>query len=170
MKYITHSIASTTCVALNRNRIFTPATLYFCWILKLAGALTADDLEMPRVAHGPLLQEFHRSIDAAGAMRHAGDREAHFDASESGKQRELVAFAEMADAEHLAGDLGEARAKRHVVIVEHDLAEFVGVIARRHQHGGQPGRELLRLLARHLGPRVIARGGGRGREPLMPRE
>ena len=47
------------------------------------------------------------------------------------QQSEIVALAEMADAEDLAGELGEAGAERHVVVVEHGLAEAVGIVPRQ---------------------------------------
>ena len=55
----------------------------------------------------------------------------------------------------LPATFDEARAERHVVVLEHDLAELIGVVPRRHQHGGQHRRILLRLLAQHFQPPVI---------------
>ncbi len=85
-------------------------------------------------------------------------------------KRQLVAFAEMADAKHLAGHLRQAAAKRHVEIVEHHLAEFVGVVSRRHQDRGQHRRKVLWLLAEHLESPVLDRAAGRGRQPLVTRK
>ena len=64
-----------------------------------------------RVGLVGVLQRLHRGIDAARSMRHAGRRQAHLHARERAQQRELVAFAEMADAEHLAGQRAEAAAE-----------------------------------------------------------
>src|SRR5215207_6453632 len=71
--------------------------------------LAADDLEMRRgIALRTLLQILHRGIDASGAVRYACDRQAHLHAGQRTEQRELVAFAEMADAKHLARDFRQA--------------------------------------------------------------
>ena len=61
-------------------------------------------------------------------MRHAGGRQTEFYARERAKKAEFVAFAEMADAEDLAGDLAEAGAERDIVFLQRDLAEAVGVM------------------------------------------
>ena len=61
-------------------------------------------------------------------------------------------------------------AERHVVVVEHDLAELVGVMPRRHQHGGEHRGIVLWLLAEHLQSPVIDGGTRRSGEPLVTRE
>ena len=55
-------------------------------------------------------------------MRHAGRRQAELDPGERAEQAELVAFADMAAAEDLAGDLAEARAERGVLFPQPDPA------------------------------------------------
>src|SRR3954465_11462836 len=60
-------------------------------------------------------EEFHRRIDAAGPARHARRGKTHLDARQRSHQGKLVALAEVADAKHLAGNLAEAGAERHVV-------------------------------------------------------
>src|SRR5205823_14704277 len=93
-----------------------------------SGRLAADDLEMRRgIALRALLQVLHRGINASGTVRNAGDRQPHLHAGQRAEQHELVAFAEMADAEYLARDLRQACAERHVVVIEHDLAELIRV-------------------------------------------
>ena len=73
----------------------------------------------------------------------------------------------MTDAKHLARQLGQAGAERHVVILEHDLAELVGVVSGRHQHGGQHRRILRWFKAQHLKAPMGNRGTGGGREALV---
>src|SRR6516162_9983726 len=71
--------------------------------------LTPDDLKtVRRIALRTLFQSLHRCIDPAGAMRHAGSCESHLYARQGAKQCEFVAFAEVTDAEHLSGKLGES--------------------------------------------------------------
>src|SRR4051812_41326029 len=53
----------------------------------------------------------HRGDYAALLHRHAGERETHLDAGERAHQHEIVEVTEMADAEHLAAELGEAGAE-----------------------------------------------------------
>src|SRR6185295_17619383 len=77
---------------------------------------------------------------------------------------------EMADPEHLARDLRQARSERHVEVVEHDLSELVGVVSRRRQDRGKNRREILWLLAEHLQAPVTDGGPGGRREPQMARE
>src|SRR3546814_1896352 len=54
------------------------------------------------------------------------------------------------DAEHLIGHLGQAAAKRHVEMLQCDLAEMVGAGARRHHDGGQRAGVVARILAQDL--------------------
>src|SRR6202048_1896180 len=80
----------------------------------------------------------HRRLHAALAVRHAGEREPHLDPGERPHDGEIVGVAEMADAEHLAGELGKAGAERNVEMLERGLAEAVGVLAFGHHHRGAP--------------------------------
>lgn len=52
------------------------------------------------------------------------------------EQHQLVEIAEMADAEHLAGDLVEAGAEREIVALIGDLDDLGGVEAFRHHDRG----------------------------------
>lgn len=70
-------------------------------------------------------------------MRHARSGETHLDAGQGPNQRQFVALAEVTNAKHLAGELAQTGAERHVVGIEHGLAELVGVVPRRHQHSRQ---------------------------------
>src|SRR5204862_4684078 len=79
----------------------------------------------------------HRGDDAALLHRHAGERETHLDAGERAHQHEIVEVTEMADAEHVAAELGEAGAERKVERLEDHLAHATRGLARRHQ----PARE-----------------------------
>src|SRR5262245_6492195 len=95
-------------------------------------------------------QILHRGLHAFLLHRHAGEAEAHLHAGERAHQREIVEVAEMADAEHLAAQLGEAGAERHVERLEDDLAQAVRVVASGHQHRGQRSRILARIERENL--------------------
>src|SRR5581483_10620995 len=73
-----------------------------------------------------LRQMIERREHAALLVRHRRQLQAHLDAGERAGEREIVEVAEVADAEHLAGEPSEPRAERHVVGVEDDLAQPVG--------------------------------------------
>src|SRR6202022_4320038 len=94
MKYMTHSIASTTWVALKRSRIFNLPDSPFFWfgsaygsdLFVVANQIRATSssaryhLESPRrVGLGALLEKRHPRRHAAGAMRHAGEGQSHLD-------------------------------------------------------------------------------------------
>ena len=69
----------------------------------------------------------------------------------------------MADAEHLARDLAEALAERHVEVLECHLAEGVGVVALGHDDGRQSGAIGLGVAAQDLeAPGVDCRAGRLG--------
>src|SRR5882672_5210545 len=94
---------------------------------------------------------------AALLVRHAGELESHLDAGERAGEREVVEIAEMPDAKYLAGEASEAGAERHVVGLENDLAQPVGVVPRGHHHG----RERARLLLGHVAQDLQAPGAHR---------
>src|ERR1700740_1256534 len=73
-------------------------------------------------------QVIHRRLHAALAVRHAGEREPHFHPGERADDGEVVGVAEVADAEHLAGEFGEAGAERNVEMLKRGLAEAVGIL------------------------------------------
>src|SRR5882672_11382906 len=87
---------------------------------------------------------------AALLVRHAGELESHLDAGERAGEREVVEIAEMPDAKYLAGEASEAGAERHVVGLENDLAQPVGVVPRGHHHGRERARLLLGHVAQDL--------------------
>src|SRR6266403_737707 len=131
MKYMMHSIASTTWVALKRSRILPPGQSFWFGANRIrAISCSARDhlARRRRIRLAALLEQRHRRRHAAGAMRHAGQRQSHLDAGQRAQERQLVALAEMADAKHFSGELAQAGAERHVVIVEHGFAELVGVV------------------------------------------
>jgi hypothetical protein len=86
----------------------------------------------------------------------------------------------VADAEDAALELPEPGAERHVEALEDHPADLVGVVAVRHHHAGQDGRQLARVEREHLeAPRLDggARGGGvarmageGGRQPLLAQQ
>src|SRR3546814_17252821 len=53
----------------------------------------------------------------------------------------------MADAEHPAGQLGQAGAQRDVELLQRDAAEVVGILAFGHEDGGQRRGIVFRLAA-----------------------
>src|SRR3981081_3544398 len=100
--------------------------------------LRADQFEMRRrIGFRPLFEIGHRSFDTAGAVRHARSGKAHLHARQGSDQGKFIALAEMADAKHFTCEFAQAGAERHIVVIQHRLAEFVRVMARRHQDGGQ---------------------------------
>src|ERR1700738_2901081 len=176
MKYMTHSIASTTWLALKRSRIYIlpgrPLMVRSCVLfarrIRVHFCSTRYHPEMGRcIGVGALLQKRHRRRYAAGAVRHTGERQSHLDTAQRAQQSELVALAEMADAKHLAGKLRQSGAERHVVIFKHGFAELVGVVPRRHQYGGQDRRKFGRLLTQKLEAPLPDRGAGGRREALV---
>ena len=94
----------------------------------------------------------------AGGRRHAGAggdldavvEERHLGAGDRAEQRELVQVTDMADAEHLARDLGQAGAEGEVVAHEGVLDDLGGVEALRHQDGGDGVRVPARVLGAGL--------------------
>src|SRR5207247_11389115 len=87
---------------------------------------------------------FHRRANAFPLYRNAGKRQAHFHAGQRAHQGEVVEVAEMPDAEHLAAELAQSGAERHVEGLENDLAHVVRVVAGGYQHR----RERSGILAR----------------------
>src|SRR5438094_9401374 len=69
--------------------------------------------------------------DAAFLMRHAGQLESHLDAAQSTGEHEIVEVAEVTDAEDLILQTPQTGAERHIEMIEHNLAEFVRVVAGR---------------------------------------
>src|ERR1700730_3057269 len=112
----------------------------------------------------------HRRLHAALAVRHAGEREAHLDTGEGADDGQVVGVAEMADAEHLAGELGEAGAERNVEMLERGLAEAVGVLAFGHHHRGERRGIILRLAAPDFQPPAAHRAPRRLGVAVVPRE
>jgi uncharacterized protein YciI len=88
-------------------------------------------------------------------------RRAHLDAGQGSAQGKLVEVAEVADAEDLALQLREAVAERHVEVLQHHLAEGVGIVAVRHAHGGQHAAVLALVQALDLEAPGAHRPAGR---------
>ena len=88
-------------------------------------------------------------------MRHLGEIETHLDARQRAHQHQIVEVADMADPEHLALDLVQAGAKRHVEVFEHHFTEIVGVMAFRHDDAGQRGRMRTLFLALRFQPQTL---------------
>src|SRR5882757_2724141 len=133
--------------------------------------LTANHFEMSgSIGLRSRFEIRHRRFDTAGPMRHARGGKTHLHTGQGSHQSELVAFAEVADAKHFAREFGEAGAERHVVSFKHGLGELVGVVSRRHQHGGQHRRKFRRFKTQHLEAPLRDGGARGGREALMPGE
>src|SRR3954465_12206331 len=81
---------------------------------------------------GRVREIIHRSLHAALAAWNARKREAHLDAGKRSDDGEIVRIAEMTDAEHLAGNLGQPGAERHVEVFERDLPERICIAPGRH--------------------------------------
>ena len=64
-------------------------------------------VKVPAIATGrrQIVQNRHRGLDPAIAMRHPGLAQAQFDPGQGSRQRQVVEIAQMADPEHLAGEL-----------------------------------------------------------------
>src|SRR5207247_3536257 len=70
----------------------------------------------------------HGRLYTAGPMRHAGARQAHLDPGQCAEQRQIVEVSKVADAKHLALELVQPGAERHVEPIEEDLAQPVAVV------------------------------------------
>ena len=117
---------------------------------------------------GGVAQVGEGGLHAAGLVRHLGEAEGHLDAAQRAHQHQVVEVAEMADAEDLAGDLGQALAERHVEVLQRHLAEGVGVVALGHDDRGERAGIGLGIAAQDLeapgvhGACASLRRGGRG--------
>src|SRR5688500_2340507 len=65
---------------------------------------------------------------AAAGERDSGFREPHLDAAQHPGDRELVDIAKVSEAERASLEPPQAGAERHVVALEDDLADAVGVV------------------------------------------
>src|SRR5436190_6448950 len=99
---------------------------------------------------GALREILHGGLHALLFHRNCSQRKAHFDAGKRAHQHEIVEVAEVADAEHLAAELGEPRAERQIERVEDHLAHAVGILAGRHHYPGERGRLLARIEREYL--------------------
>jgi hypothetical protein len=88
----------------------------------------------------------------------------------TGEQGEVVAVAEVADAEHAALDLAEAGAEREVEALVDQAAHRVGVDAGRHDHAVSTGDPARRLDALDRQLPGIDRGANAFAPALMARE
>src|SRR3984893_9954662 len=76
-----------------------------------------------------VLEHIHCGEHTALLMRDLGNIERHLDTGESAHQHQIVEMTEMADAEDPALELRQARAERHVEVLQDHVAEMVGVMA-----------------------------------------
>src|SRR5262245_58147361 len=76
-----------------------------------------------------LAKEGKRLQHAAGTVRDILERQAHLDAAQRPAQHEIVEPAQVADPEHAARELAQARAERQVEAREDIAAQCVGVMA-----------------------------------------
>ena len=103
-------------------------------------------------------------LNPAGAEWHSRRRQTKLDAAQRADQHQLVEVADVANAKDTALEPAEPRPERHVVAVEHDRAEPIGVVSVRHDHRRDDGTELVVALAQNLqapGANRRARGSGK---------
>src|SRR6185436_20820025 len=81
---------------------------------------------------------------------HASGLQSDLDARERAHEHQVVEVAKMTDAKHLARELAEARAERHIATIEDHLAQTVGVVTGGHDYGGERVAVLLRIRAQDL--------------------
>src|SRR3979409_469166 len=169
MRYIMHSRNRTTLVALKYFRmvvslgvcrlliVVSPRPMWFSAPSKTdeAGApCCRASCRLP--GRSPRRRLFgggqigHGGLHAPVAVRDFGKTEAHFDARERAENRQIVGVSEVPDPENLVGKPGEAGAERHVEVLEHHLAQAVGAMPGRHEHGGQHRRIVFRILAEEI--------------------
>ena len=72
-------------------------------------------------------------------MRNTGCTQTHFHAAEHSDECQSITFTQVPNPEYFAGYLTQSLSQRHVVILKHDTAEIVGIMAGRHHDGGQNG-------------------------------
>ena len=124
------------------SRMLASGASVALWALDKAALDEAAAGELPDVAaHGGRVE--HRELGAADRLH----------------QHQLVAVTEVADAEHLAGDLRQARAEREVVAAEGAVDHLRGVETLGHDDRGHGVGIPLRLLRAdvHL-PALLHRG------------
>ncbi len=63
------------------------------------------------------------------------------------REHEVIEGAEMADAENFSGKFGKPRSKRHVEMLKDHGAQLIGVVALRHENGGERAGKFARLFA-----------------------
>ena len=108
-------------------------------------------------------KELHRRLHARAGELHAGELQAHLAAGQRRHQRQVVAVAQVADAEHPALDLAQAGAQRAVEAFVDDLAHRVRVHALGHHHAGEHRRIHGRVGALDLQAPGLARPRARPR-------
>jgi hypothetical protein len=106
-------------------------------------------------------EQIERGQDAAGLVRHAGQRQPHLDAAERACERQIVEIPEVADAEDLPLQLPEPGAERHVEPIEHDRAEGVRVAPLWHDHRRQDAAVPAGFWATCRGPTPSPRRASR---------
>src|SRR3569623_3026302 len=96
------------------------------------------------------LENIHRGQNAAALVRDAGNIQSHFNACERSHQHQVVEVTEMTNAECPTLQPAEARAERHVEIVENDLAEAIRIVTFRHEYRRRDRRILVGFDAHRL--------------------
>src|SRR3954470_14443822 len=112
---------------------------------------------------------FHRRCNTRIRKFDTAKLQAHLASGQCGHEGEVVAVAEVPDAEHAPLQLAQARAERQVEAFVDQLAHGVRVDAFGHHHAGEHGRLRRRLghldlqsprldrSAHALGPALVAR-------------
>jgi hypothetical protein len=65
--------------------------------------------------------------------------ETHFDTPQGSNKSRIVEVSEVADAEHLRGELAESHAKRNIEVVQNDASSVVCIVTVREQNSGEHG-------------------------------
>src|SRR5256885_2825503 len=133
-------------------------------VLHFANFMTPPRKEAPRVSTDGLGNSsglarsrsralgkvIERGEHAAFSVRNVRERKAHLDAGEGAGEHQVVEVAEVPDPENLSRELAQAGPERHIVGIEDDLAQRVGVVAGGHHHGGERVRVFLGHRAQDL--------------------
>ena len=81
----------------------------------------------------------HGGLHARARELHAGEFQAHFTARQGRDQGQVVAIAQMPNAEHAAFDLAQARAQGAVKTLVNDATHRIGIDPLGHHDAGEDG-------------------------------
>src|SRR5215813_10409521 len=102
--------------------------------------------------------------------RPPGQPQAHLHPGERPHQGQVVEIPEVADAEHLAGELAQSRAERHVESLKDHLAHAICILPGRRDHRSERAGVLSRVEREDLEPPSTHRASRRLPVALVARE